>query len=104
MGLHFIVNIVFNILAHAYIHDYFDTALIGQSVLLFSTFLFAAPLRYNVVVSFWDDVVFAGSYDALDGLVAVKEIIYQDNALFLITPVLGLLVALIGSAVLTRGK
>jgi sensor histidine kinase regulating citrate/malate metabolism len=48
-----------------------------------------------------DEIVFA-KVDSLEGLSSIKHILYEENILYLLISVIGLLIALIGSAVFTR--
>lgn len=101
---HFIVNIIFNFFAYLYVNDCIDLALIKQIVIIFSIVSISVPLTFSSLVHNWNNIIYTNNYQTLDSLLAIKEIMYETNVLFLVVSVIGLLIALIGSAVFTRNK
>jgi len=102
--LFFTVNLLFNIVAYLHIHDIIDFMLLKQVLFTLSISATVVPFNFSNSPALWDKLtVFTGSH-SIDSLLAIKEILYENNILFLITSVVGLLIALIGSAVFTRAS
>lgn len=100
----FIINIIFNIFAYLYVNDILDGELFKQIIFIVSIFSLMVPINFSNCLNTWNNVVNLTNLQSIDSLLAIKEILYENNILFLMISVIGLLVALIGSAVFTRNN
>lgn len=96
-----IINICYNIYKYlASISNITETVL--QICLIVSIFLVANPLTYDSYQFLFINEIICAKVDSLEGLSSIKHILYEENILYLLISVIGLLIALIGSAVFTR--
>jgi len=101
--LHFIINIPFNLIMYFYTATMFDVMLLKQLCLVLCLIFIVIPApftNFNLI----GEIIQSPIYESVDSLLAIKEILYEHNTLYLIISVIGLLIALIGSAVFTRGN
>jgi NADH:ubiquinone oxidoreductase subunit 6 (subunit J) len=81
----------------------FDVMLLKQLCLVLCLIFIVIPApftNFNLI----GEIIQSPIYESVDSLLAIKEILYEHNTLYLIISVIGLLIALIGSAVFTRGN
>lgn len=101
--LHFTINIPFNLIIYFYTAGILNIVLIKQLCVVLCLLFIVIPVSFTNF-NLMGDIVQVSIYENIDSLLAIKEILYEYNALYLIISVIGLLIALIGSAVFTRGN
>ena len=105
----FILNMVYFFIFHFYynIVEYLInlpslSEMILQICLTFSIFMVANPFSFTSFSIQWNNSIMSNSIYSIDSLIAIKEILYESDILYLLISVIGLLIALIGSAIFTR--
>jgi hypothetical protein len=73
--LHFIINIPFNLMVYFYLMGIFNTALIKQSLSVLCLIFIIIPISFNNS-NFIGGMFQIYSYNNIDGLLAIKEILY----------------------------
>jgi len=97
----FSIMLIYNICLRFYIWGVVNFEIISQ--LLSAGFIITAAIPINGPSSAafdWKSSLL--SYSETDGLLAIKIILYEANFMYLFLSVIGLLIALIGSAIFTR--
>ncbi len=105
----FLINLIYFIITHVCYNIYvyilnlpsiIETLL--QVCLVISIFLFANPFLYESSSLIFSGEITQFNAGVSEGLSAIKHILYEENILYLVISVIGLLIALIGSAIFTR--
>lgn len=104
--MYFLISIIYNLIIWLTTTQFNLLLNIFKQIILFSSLVFISlPIKYNSAISLWDNnSLFYLNLINNDSLLSIKYILYEDNSLFLLVSVIGLLVALIGSAVFTKHK